>query len=723
MKRILAVALSILLLLPFCFTAKAETRIPSRTINLVYDDSGSMIDGEDETPVYVDAWCQAKYALEVFVGMLGENDTLNIYYMSQYCRGDMPAPLITLNGSEDAKKTESNVKKIHSTITDAIGTPFSAVEKAYADLKAVNTDERWLVVLTDGKFRDKENNSMDKDAVESYYEDCVSDDKTSVMMLSMGSFAEEITPNPDNRIYFEKAKESKEIPSKLTDICNRIFQNNALPPIDNLENANISFNVPMSQLIVFAQGKNVKIDGVTAADGKNFSPSSNVRVKYSDVATNYEAYKGKPIIVADNLNGCVATFNTDFEPGEYKLNVSGADTVEVYYKPNVSIAAYLYDFNNEEVTEKDNIITGTYRLELGFVNGTNGEKVTDTSLLGKIDFAANIVNKTIDGESIEIKANSGDMIAVKEGSLDVHAEAKFLDYNTVGTDLQPFTVYSSNRLVFSFDKKPAYNLTTNGFANADEPIVLNVKLDNTEEVRELTQEQWDLLENITVSTTADLGAFRIEKADQIGVFNVYPSLKDDNPMITATGKIPIKIEGTVKQGLSTAIGKAEDEFDISDSISAFDRFKDWLKDNWLKLTICILLLLLILGYIPPFKKYLPKKLKKRPFIDCRANKVGVHNTQSHGKYKKNLSSTLIPYKAETGLVVFSPSPHKKTAKLRAAGGSGIYITNTKAFAGKPEFTFNGMAIEEGKTKPCRISSGSTISLQTTNFTYTCYLNR
>ena len=47
-----------------------------RQINLVYDNSGSMYgDGANGE---LDTWCQAKYSMEVFASMLGENDVLNI---------------------------------------------------------------------------------------------------------------------------------------------------------------------------------------------------------------------------------------------------------------------------------------------------------------------------------------------------------------------------------------------------------------------------------------------------------------------------------------------------------------------------------------------------------------------------------------------------------------------------------------------------------------------
>ena len=712
MRRFIAVALTILMLMPFCLTANAETYVPSRTINLVYDDSGSMIRVGSN---YVDTWCQAKYAMEVFAGMLGENETLNIYYMSDYVNGSTSKPpKLTLTGSKDASVTEANVKKIHDLVTDASDTPFDSVKKAYQDLKKVSSDERWLVVLTDGEF-----NGTSNSRVENYFNECVADGKTRVMMLSMGPNAAVINPNPDKHIYFEKAENTTDILSKLTKICNRIFQSNALPINESNE---ISFNVPMSQLVVFAQGKSAKIEGITTSDGKTIKASSNVHVQYSKTATTDKNYPVNKVIVADNLNGYVATYNTDFETGTYKVKVSGADNIQVYYKPNVSIAAYLFNDDNEEVTSKDNLIAGTYRLEFGFINGTNGEKVTDTSLLGNIVYHSSIVNTTTSGEKIEVEAKSGDTVTIKEGKLDIDVTAQFLEYNTVNANLS-YQVYCSNDLIFAFEQKPSYTLNTDGFTNPDEPLILTVKIDSGEGIVELTKEQWELLGIPTITTTANLGDFKIEKTESIGKYNVYPTLKNDDPMKTEGGTIPIKVEGGFKQGLSSAQGELNDSFQINNTITFMERATKWLKENWLKLTLWILLLLLILGYIPPFKKYLPRKLKKRPIIECSAEKIGVKDKEVHGKFQRKMLTTLIPYKAETGFVVFSPSPYKKTAQLRAAGGNGIYVTNMKMFAGKEEISFIGMSIDAGRTKPYRISSGSTISLRTAEYTYTCYLNR
>lgn len=713
MKKIVAFLLLSLMLLQVMPTVSAETYIPSRVINLVYDDSSSMLMGGRDT------WCQAKYAMEVFAAMLGERDTLNIYYMSYYSgTPEDPGcpPKLTLKGSKDPSVTASNVAKIHNLVTYSYGTPFRAVQQAYSDLKQDSADEMWLVVLTDGAFED---GYMQSSEVEGYFDDWASESDISIMMLSMGADAAEITPNPAKRIYGEKADNSTDILGKLTGICNRIFQQNQLP----LDKSNLSatFNVPMSQLTVFAQGKEVSIGAIKNNNGEEITANSNVQVQYSTEATLNPDYPPSVIHVADNLMGYVATFDADFEPGTYTFQVTGAEDIQVYYKPNVAIEAYLYGAETE-VTGEELLVAGTYRLEFGFVNAVTGEKITDTSLLGDVTYQADIVNTTKDGEKIELTAKSGDSITIQEGTLEIDVEARFLEYNTVKTGLS-FEVFDSKELVFTFEEKPTYHLNKEGFTDDDQPMVLTVAIKHAGKTEALTPEQLGLLGIPKVTTEDDLGAFRVEESGEPGKFYVYPTLKDDDPMATATGTIGIKVAGEFQEGESAAVGRKSDTFEIKDEISAWDRIKDFWEKYWPQIIISLILLILLLGYIPPFKKYLPRRIKKRPLIECSAEKIGMRDTVSHGKFKRNLSSTLIPYKAETGFVTFSPSPHKKTARLRAAGGNGMYVTNTKNFAGKDEFSFNGMSIEEGRTKPYRISGGSTISLKTPEYLYTCYLNR
>jgi cation diffusion facilitator family transporter len=102
--------------------------------------------------------------------------------------------------------------------------------------------------------------------------------------------------------------------------------------------------------------------------------------------------------------------------------------------------------------------------------------------------------------------------------------------------------------------------------------------------------------------------------------------------------------------------------------------------------------------------------------------LGIHDMLVKGDFKRNWLCTFIPYKAEEGRLTFTPSPVKKTAKVRAAGGSSMWLLNTQNFAGKEEITFNGMSIPENYKGNYRISASTIISMTTQEYTYTCIPN-
>lgn len=70
--------------LTLCFESmvlqvNAAEKQGGRIINVVYDDSGSMVKTDDGKTI--PRWSQAKYSLEVFTAMLNENDKMNIWLL------------------------------------------------------------------------------------------------------------------------------------------------------------------------------------------------------------------------------------------------------------------------------------------------------------------------------------------------------------------------------------------------------------------------------------------------------------------------------------------------------------------------------------------------------------------------------------------------------------------------------------------------------------------
>lgn len=465
MKRTLCIIISFILLflctVPVC--ASAAAYVPTRIINVVYDDSGSMYWG-------VDTWCRAKYSMEVFSAMLGDADKMNVYYMSDYCSGSSAPPKITLDGIDGS---DINVSKIHNQKTVAKDTPFNAVKKAYADLNAATADEKWLVILTDGEFEDGRMNSTE---IDRFLAGKSQDIK--VMFLGMGQNATGITEDITNSIFYVEATTNAQILSRITEICTRVFNSNKLEL--NVSAKVCSFDVPMAELTIFAQGANVEITGIRRSDGSLVQSSKTpVEVKYSECdATNYT---NQPVT---DLLGKIATFKDDFPAGDYTVEVSGAETVEIYYKPNIAVAAYLTDSSGQSVTNLSNLAAGEYTISFGFVKTGTSDPVAASTLLGDVSYEAIVTNGGVKHSTVY---SNGDKIQIEEGPLAIDVTAHYLDYNTVTTSLS-FDIYKDKEITFSIVSNPDYIVSTDGFTSS-ETILIKAKIDGGE----FSQEQWDTL--------------------------------------------------------------------------------------------------------------------------------------------------------------------------------------------------------------------------------------
>lgn len=693
MRRVVSLLLSIVvvIMLAIPISANAATsNAPNRVINLVYDDSGSMIETGGNL---VDTWCQAKYAIEVFAALLGENDTLNIYVMSDYS-----SPKLILKGQDGAS---ANVGKVHSMVTRAGNTPFDSVRKAYNNLKDTKADEKWLVVLTDGEFQNIDN-------IDAYFSQKSPDVK--VMFLGMGPQADGITANESNGIYYKEAKTNSEILKQVTDISTQIFNSDRLEV--NTSSKSFSFDVPMSELIVFAQGANVKISGIKNADGKVFSSSTTpVTVKYSEKpATNYTNF-----IVSKDLLGSIATFKDDFVSGDYTVDVSGAETIEIYYKPNVEIAAYLKDANGNEVTDLTDLEAGEYIIEFGFVKGGTSERVSQSKLLGNVTYEAKVTNN---GTTHEKTYASGDKIALDEGSLSINVTARYLKYNTVSTQLD-YTIFKNKNISYEIVESPNYIVKSNGFEQI-EPIVVKATIDN----KDFTQEQWDTIGVPTV-TLADkqdfkMGDFKVEKTETPGTYYIYPSLRGGTPSSGTYSDCDLKIDYNEKHGNETWSGTNKLPIKMQDERSWIERNRDL----FIKLLILGILLFLIIGYLPFVKHYLPKSLKKKPYVKCVPEELGAERKDRNGSTEKSLISTIIPYIPQTGKIKYVPKGVTGAPALEVKGikNRRMSITNIKSFVGKEYITFDGTTIKKDITK-YETSAGVQIKVQKNGWTYHCTPNQ
>ena len=140
--------------------------------------------------------------------------------------------------------------------------------------------------------------------------------------------------------------------------------------------------------------------------------------------------------------------------------------------------------------------------------------------------------------------------------------------------------------------------------------------------------------------------------------------------------------------------------------------------------ILLLILLILFGYVPGVKKYLPKKLKKKPLIDASPNVPGNESETYQGLYEKNLASTIIPYVKQRGTIKFVPSGVFGVPKLKVRGSKNRKMTllNTRAYAGKDNITFTGNPVSEGQTKNLELTAGVNIRVEEPEWTYSCQPN-
>lgn len=671
---------------------------PSRMINVVYDDSGSMYRSDH----LVDTWCQAKYSMEVFAAMLGENDILNVYYMSDYRTGTGHAPRVVLHGKDGAA---TNVSKLHAEKTRAGNTPFNSVKRAYSDLSKATADEKWLVILTDGAFED---GALSKDKIDSFLAAKKSD--ISVMFLAMGPDAAGITAREKQNIFYVEAKTNNQILNQITGICTRIFNSNKLDV--NTSTKKFSFDVPMGELTVFAQGANVQINGIKKADGTLVKSSRTpVEVKYSECdATNYS---NEP---ARDLVGSIATFVGDFSAGDYTVDVSGAETIEIYYKPNVEVAVYLTNSQGNEVTDMANLEAGEYTISFGFVKNGTKEKVAQSKLLGDVTYEAFVTNNGTKHDKIY---SNGDKIKLEEGTLSIDALARYLDYHSVSTHLD-YSIFKNRNVSFLIKNNPTYKITSNGIENS-EFIELEAKFDG----REITPEEWAVMTLPTISFENEsrkikIDKLAIEKTDQPGTYRIYPVLPDDQPSTGTYTGCNYKVDYKQKVGAEIWSGNTSGTMTFNDTRSWWER--NW--DLFVKLTILTIVLFILAGYLPFIKNYLPKSLKKKPYIKCIPSEPGEKRKNRNGVYNKNMMSTIIPYISQTGTIKIVPKgvTGAPPMAVRAIKHRRMTLTNVKAYAGKTYITFDGETIKKD-CKKFDTGAAVTVRVKRGEWTYICSPNQ
>lgn len=675
----------------------------ARAIYVVFDNSGSMYGPGNM------AWSQATYAMEVFAAMMNydNGDQMKIFPMHDVTTdGTGATSSITVSSISD-------IAQIHNMYTpQPLGTPYTQVNTAANELAALldsgGAAEGWLVVLTDGDFdSDLPATNLQTDLEQK----AEMRDNMYVQYLAMGSDIKTVADAKEEiGLYSQKVENSSQVINELAVISNRIFERNEYTSLKN--DGSLSFDIPLSRLIVFAQGSDVSINSLKNKEGSEINLESNYEVSCSSTdGGGLTSFVTETPTKDTSLRGQVAVFSdtSAIMEGDYTLDVAGADSVKIYYEPDVRFGAGLY--RGDDQVDASTIEGGTYSIRVGFINQLTGEFIENTSLLGEPEYKL-----TVNGEEYGLGGSSGAYQSVEiqaDGDLlEISADVTYLNNYTDHIDMS-FQVCTLDMEVEA-PKSAALKEIPDGSGRITVEAMRNGE--------PLTEEQWKNASVDVECKDSEGGEFSIEwevePGEEVSTWTVSPRYKDGDMFSTGTGPADITVS------VSTEIdgqqyGKSEN---ISMEIKDDRNPVDYLKRYWKEISICLLLLILVLGYVPPFKKRFPGKMKRRPSIECTAEKIGIHDMIVKGNFEKNIVSMLIPYKAETGRLTFSPAPVKKTARLKAAGSGGIWILNTSAFQGKDDITFNGMSIPENYKGNYRMSASTIIVVSTPEFTYTCIPN-
>ncbi len=428
-KRFISMLLAVCLLVacvvtsaPVVHAAKKDT--PKRAIAIVFDNSGSMyLDKKQD-------WCRATYAMEVFASMLNKGDTLTIYPMwpieVEGKTYTMESPFQITDASQSAK-----IREIYSP--EAKGTPIETIDCAANGLKAATADKKYMIVLTDGDsfyLNNADLKGKTKGELDKRFKALAGPDMT-VMYLGVGK--QTVMPDTAESEYFVKkhAKDSKDVLSSLTDMCNKIFGRDSLPP-KRINGNTIDFDISMSKVIVFVQGENVADLKVTGASGPIGTQAGSTATKYSTKGT------GRCESVPDtSLQGMMVTY-TDCAAGQYNVEYSGkATSIEVYYEPDADLDFVFTDSEGNDVNPEE-LYEGEYKVSFGMKDAKTGQLI-ESDLLGKPKYQGSYF---INGEEHKIDAEgfSGEVpISLKmDDTFEANLTATYLSDYTISKDSTDF---------------------------------------------------------------------------------------------------------------------------------------------------------------------------------------------------------------------------------------------------------------------------------------------
>lgn len=525
-----------------------STKLPKH-INIVYDDSGSMVNGDcgaNENKNDIKSWSQAKYSLEAFIGMLDEEDKLDIYKISS--EGKNPIKVL---GSQKKKAVE-DIHNDFKTGDCSQETPVKSLLTAGDALASLDKskEEPWLVIITDGNFTD-----CDAQTTESYLQKYANELSNHVIIISIAyERTKESTPPPAKysqkgftQYYVDdenKTDSKNPILSSVQAAIEQIYSSSRNVADAKIEQSEDKYYVSVktgglsiNQLIVFVQGGEADVTG--ADDDVNIQ---NIEVEYTDVddAVAYSSrgstFKGTSNVIRTDtsLHGIVSTITPKEEAIITKDKNEGfkvylgddkPESISVYYEPCVTIN---YSLSNDEQVFMDQnsskrpcVSPGEYVFSADVVDAATNERISDglkpdmkVQLLGmqytlsqlregvkvnldkdfkeKCDFDASA--GMLDGKYV---LDTGNMVEMFNNLVVKDTYMIVIDYQMPKSSINSFRLFSKS----NFNLHILKSLSTDDEKHCIKGIISVVNPDTGETV-DLTPEQWEMIKTAYESNLA-----------------------------------------------------------------------------------------------------------------------------------------------------------------------------------------------------------------------------
>jgi hypothetical protein len=647
----------------FNFLSVKSIDKPNRIISIVYDDSNSMLENQKTT------WSHARYSLQVFAALLEENDELNVFLMSSFLSGsNRSVPDITIRGSSPNRVSELLEGM---TARNTGGTPYRAVQVAYEHLRkyAKPDDEKWLIVLTDGDFNDNPNLNEEYNKYISRLEGL------KILTLAIGPDVDtKKLPTTNNTILVYKANVDEEVTLEIANIAKRVFNRAELSNLRSFE-----LGIPVSEIIVFAQGDDVNV-GLGNLTGASINKIIDVKVDNTDIRFATSNTKYVDNIQSANLRGKLVYISpavgTDFIDIQKNvtLDISGSNSIRIYYKPKVEIEVYLSTLEGKRVDD-DRIHSGSYIIKANIVHPGDPLKTSEINqgLLGNLEFDFNILNNE---KSLSCGVNAcrlGSTIAIERGTLDINVVGQYLTYNTI-SDFKSFKVLSPPQPVtLKINKKSEGYILSE--LEKENPIEVEISQDGVI----ISKEKWDLLNIEDVHVTGGSLEYEIRKSDAVGILYIYPKYKSGDPYLSQNKDFDLRLELSFLYDEGINEGKIIERIGIIDDLSGFDRLVDYLRKYGILILFGLIIIWIILANI--VKKRFSRTFKQGYMVEKKDNKketvIGKYAFKIKVKDKLNPFSkaekAFFTIKYGTTNIPGLPEFHVKATK------GGIILVNYKRF--------------------------------------------